>query len=91
MNFLVLLSNVPSPPDPHHSRTCASEPVPSVDFALMLQIESKGSCGLHHCSHDFSAGLKTEASDLDLRNQQDPTLRAQWHAQLFAIPTSFKL
>lgn len=48
-------------------------PEPSMDFAEMLQIESKGSSGLRHCSHDLPRPENTEARDLDLRDQQGPT------------------
>lgn len=48
-------------------------PEPSMDFAEMLQIESKGSFGFRHCSHDLPRPENTEARDLDLRDQQGPT------------------
>lgn len=56
-----------SPASPKHT------PEPSMDFAEMLQIESKGSSGLRHCSHDLPRPENTEARDLDLRDQQGPT------------------
>lgn len=42
----------------------------------MLQRDSKGSFSLRHCSRNLHRPEDTKASDLDLRNQQDPTLRA---------------
>lgn len=74
-----------SPVSPKHT------PEPSVDFAEMLQIESKGSFGLHHFSHDLPRPENTKARDLDLQKSARPNPACPWHTQLFATPIAFKL
>lgn len=79
------LMSLLSPVSPKHT------PEPSMDFAEMLQIESKGSFTLHHFSHDLPRPENTEARDLDLQKSARPNPACPWHTQLFATPISFKL